>query len=81
MSVNIDAWINEISLDTRSKNALRKIFDQIYTDAAANKTAFDNHTHRCNGGQSATYNSSTPQSDTGTLSASTAETFDNNLDT
>lgn len=82
MSVHIDGWLNETSFDSRTKNALRKIFDQIYTDAAANKSAFDDHTHRCNGGESGSYTCTGPGSDTTDVGEDqTAETFANNLDT
>ena len=45
MSIHIDQWLSQVE-GPKTREALRKIFDQIYTDMAANKVIFDAHTHQ-----------------------------------
>lgn len=43
--MDIDTKINQVR-DPMTRRALRQVFDQIQSDLAANKAAFDAHTHR-----------------------------------
>ena len=43
--MDIDRKINMVR-DPMTRRALRQLWDQLYSDAAANKTVFDAHTHR-----------------------------------
>lgn len=72
-------YINQIPND-RTRRAVQKVFELIVADMVANKAAFDDHTHGCDGSAAGDYYCSTPGSDTQTDGATpTAETFQTTL--
>lgn len=76
-SAKVNYLINQVN-DPATRDALRKIFNDLMADLETNKTAFDEHTHN-HYGNGAEENTSTPQSDVEAYTAATAVSFEQNL--
>lgn len=75
MAIDTDSLINEVS-DPNTRRALKAVFDEVKADQAANKAAFDDHTHYIGG--TSVY-SSKPASESPGNTTGTRETFQQNL--